>query len=92
MAKVLIANRLLRAEVERLRAGLMGLGAAASASLSDLEDWQEPHPDHLCLADWVMSAALLMVEDGMTYEQACEYERAIEADVRAKGGSDANPV
>lgn len=63
--------------VERLKGGLLGLAGAASASLSEDQIsvmLEEPHPDHLRLADFVMSVPMLMIEDGMTYDEACASE------------------
>lgn len=57
-------------ETERLKRILTGLGTGASASLSDGEfEGEQPHPDHLRLADWVMGVTMEATETDKTYEE-----------------------
>lgn len=70
----------LTAENRRFREVLEMLGSGACASMSPPDDcpdpdaWQ-PCVGHQQLADWVMSASMLCLEDGMTREQIYEHRR-----------------
>jgi hypothetical protein len=77
----------LREDAERYRGVLEMLGSGASASLSAPDDMDprdfKPHRDHQMIADWVMSATMLCLEDGMGADQIYEHNR--DAAAAAKG-------